>query len=66
MKTINRHENAYALIEFAELDLGLSESDTAAALIMAAGILAGSSSDNVFTIIKSVIDVHQIVREGDE
>jgi hypothetical protein len=66
MKLVNQHENARALIEFAELDLGLSESDTAAALIMAAGILAGSSSDNVFTIIKSVIDVHQIVRAGDE
>ena len=66
MKTLTRHENAYALIEHAELELGLSESDTAAALIMAAGILAGSSSDNVFTIIKSVIDVHQIVRAGDD
>ena len=66
MKLVNQHENAYALIEFAELDLGLSESDTAAALIMAAGILAGSSSDNVFTIIKSVIDVHQIVRADNE
>lgn len=63
MKLVNQHENAYALIEHAELELGLSESDTTAALIMAAGILAGNSSDNVFTIIKSVIDVHQIVRE---
>lgn len=66
MKLVNQYENAHALIEFAELDLGLSESDTAAALIVAAGILAGNSSDNVFTIIKSVIDIHQIVREGDE
>ena len=66
MKIVNQYENAHALIEFAELNLGLSESDTAAALIMAAGILAGGSSDNVFTIIKSVIDIHQIVREGDE
>ena len=66
MKLVNQHENAHALIEFAELDLGLSESDTAAALIMAAGILAGGNCDNVFTIIKSVIDIHQIVRDGDE
>lgn len=66
MKTLTRHENAYALIEHAERELGLSESDTAAALIMAAGILAGGSCDNVFTIIKSVIDIHQIVREDNE
>jgi len=66
MKTLNRHENAYALIEHAELELGLSESDTAAALIMAAGILAGDNVDNVFTLIKSVIDVHQIVRADNE
>lgn len=66
MKTLNRHENAYALIEHAELELGLSESDTAAALIMAAGILAGGNVDNVFTLIKSVIDVHQIVRADNE
>lgn len=66
MKTINKYENAHALIEHAELQLGLSESDTAAALIMAAGILAGGNCDNVFTIIKSVIDIHQIVRDGDE
>jgi hypothetical protein len=66
MKLVNQHENAHALIEFAELDLGLSESDTAAALIMAAGILAGGNCDNVFTIIKSVIDIHKIVREDNE
>ena len=66
MKLVNQHENAHALIEFAELDLGLSESDTAAALIMAAGILAGNNSDNVFTIIKSVIDIHKIVRDDNE
>jgi hypothetical protein len=66
MKTISQYENAHALIEHAELELGLSESDTAAALIMAAGILAGSSSDNVFTIIKSVIDIHKIVRDDNE
>ena len=66
MKIVNQYENAHALIEFAELNLGLSESDTAAALIMAAGILAGGSSDNVFTIIKSVIDIHQIVRDDNE
>ena len=66
MKIVNQYENAHALIEHAELNLGLSESDTAAALIMAAGILAGSSSDNVFTIIKSVIDIHQIVRDDNE
>lgn len=66
MKTISQYENAHALIEHAEIELGLSESDTAAALIMAAGILAGGSSDNVFTIIKSVIDIHQIVRDDNE
>lgn len=66
MKTISQYENAHALIEHAEIELGLSESDTAAALIMAAGILAGGSSDNVFTIIKSVIDIHQIVRSENE
>lgn len=66
MKLVNQYENAHALIEHAELELGLSESDTAAALIMAAGILAGGSCDNVFTIIKSVIDIHQIVREDNE
>lgn len=66
MKLVNQYENAHALIEHAELELGLSESDTAAALIMAAGILAGGSCDNVFTIIKSVIDIHQIVRSENE
>ncbi len=66
MKLVNQYENAHALIEHAERELGLSESDTAAALIMAAGILAGNSCDNVFTIIKSVIDIHQIVREDNE
>lgn len=66
MKTISQYENAHALIEHAEIELGLSESDTAAALIMAAGILAGGSSDNVFTVIKSVIDIHQIVRDDNE
>ncbi len=47
MKIVNQYENAHALIEHAELNLGLSESDTAAALIMAAGILAGGNCDNV-------------------
>lgn len=66
MKLINQYENAHALIEHAELELGLSESDTAAALIMAAGILAGGNCDNVFTIIKSVIDIHQIMRSEND
>lgn len=66
MKLVNQYENAHALIEHAELELGLSESDTAAALIMAAGILAGGNCDNVFTIIKSVIDIHQIMRSENE
>jgi hypothetical protein len=33
---------------------------------MAAGILAGDNVDNVFTLIKSIIDVHQIVRADNE
>ena len=66
MKIVNQYENAHALIEHAEIELGLSESDTAAALIMAAGILAGGNCDNVFTIIKSVIDIHQIMKDDNE
>jgi hypothetical protein len=54
---------AQEMLDYAEHTLGLSEPDAAAALIMAASILAGSNVDNVFTLIKAVIDTHQIVKD---
>ncbi len=61
----NRPEAVQALLDYAEHTLSLSESDTAAALIMAAGVLANGNPDNVFTLIKAVIDTHQIMKGSD-
>lgn len=61
MSLLNKADAASAMIDFAQDVLGLSESDTAAALIMAAGILAEDNTQNVLTLIKALIDTHNIM-----
>jgi hypothetical protein len=63
-KDIGTPEAAEMLLRFAETELNLCEPHAAAALVMAAGMLAGESETNVLTLIKTLIDTHRICLEA--
>lgn len=61
MEKNSRGDAAIELILFAEQKLGLSDGDAAAAFVLAACFLAGGERNNLFSLIKLIIEADEIV-----
>jgi hypothetical protein len=59
---ITRTDAAIELITYADKKLDLNDQDSAAALALAACFLAGNS-ENIFALIKLMINSHEVLTE---
>jgi hypothetical protein len=59
---ITRTDAAIELITFADKKLDLDDRESAAALVLAACFLAGST-ENILSLIKLMMDSHEIMSE---
>lgn len=60
--SITRTDAAIELITFADKKLNLNDRESAAALVLAACFLAGST-ENIFSLIKLIVDSHEVMSE---